>query len=321
MELTHLEQLLQTLPKVRLSSEADFSIRTSLLSKTTPALEARKAHSWFNLPRLLYIPALATLVLVGSTSAYAYTSPNVTRTSPLYPLRRAVERVIYPMNNERPSARNALAIALRRAQEAETLTHTQKNGAIIPTLREVGVAASRANVTLSKLGTVEELEQTLGKTNRRARTLTETLDAVATTIDTQNSPALDEAALALTTANATLEQLATAELDVEVARAEGKHEVTRTLNFSSQTEGLNNDADELAAALEVATQDFAELEKLLAIRTRPVERTQQVKAHVEQRLAAVAEALEAGNLAQANALLETASALMETGEKFLAGKK
>ena len=124
MDLNQLEQLIATLPKTRLSIEADLRIRTKLAAYMTPV--TTPAFRWrfeFSIPRFVLAPVLAGFVLFGSTSAYAYMSPHVTRTSALYPLKRGLERA--RTVTERSTARRAIAaldFADRRAAEAQILT-------------------------------------------------------------------------------------------------------------------------------------------------------------------------------------------------------
>lgn len=318
MEINQLEQLLRTLPKMRLSTEADLGIRAKLTACPTPV--TAPAWRWrfeFSIPRFVLAPALAALVLFGSTSVYAYTSPQVTRTSPFYPLKRGLERArAVTARSAARRATTALDFAERRVAEAQVLNTRNDAAALAVTLRETTIATEDASRIVGSLGTVESLERALKTFEPRAQQLRAHLDDLAVKVPTTNATAMDHAALALATVQRLVEQTDMGKLDLEVAAAEGRHEVTLTIPVARATD-IDHDADELMAELEAATDDFQELKSQLIEQARPVVRAREITRHLEQRLTATQVAIQSGNLAQARALLRAAEALSQTSEQFL----
>ena len=89
----HFEEALQGLPEQKLSWRANRRIRKMLTSR---AREMEGRMSWSAiLQRLIAVPVALVLIL-ASTGTFAFYSPGVVRGDFLYPVKPAVEQLLYP---------------------------------------------------------------------------------------------------------------------------------------------------------------------------------------------------------------------------------
>lgn len=129
-------------------------------------LETRKEHRYATFRRAAIGFAVILPVLLGGTSAYAYSSTSVTEGSTLYPVKRGIESVQLRFRTE-PNDLVAYRLKLyeRRLDEAEQLLESRE--AMIETLN----AAVEVNDVLESLeqfeGQREDIREHLRKNQER----------------------------------------------------------------------------------------------------------------------------------------------------------
>jgi len=150
---TQLEKLLNQLPKKKLSRVADFKIRFRLLKiQLKQSLQLTTPSFALNWQTVLAIFLIA-IVSLSSTGVYAYTSENVNRQSPLYPIKRTLEN-IEKSTAKNPTAQSNLQakLAARRLAEAKTLIAKSTNQKDVYNDVEITLREARENIKSSNEG-------------------------------------------------------------------------------------------------------------------------------------------------------------------------
>jgi hypothetical protein len=130
--MDNLERQLKNLPRKRLSLRADMRIKSKLYILTW-----KKYYSGFALPnlsKLRLVPITASILLVilaTSIPAYAYSSPSVTKGTPLYPIKRVIENAqIAISSGPANKAKTYAIITQRRLDEARYISLKNANSNI-----------------------------------------------------------------------------------------------------------------------------------------------------------------------------------------------
>jgi vacuolar-type H+-ATPase subunit I/STV1 len=118
------------------------------LAAKTPVSSAWYRH--FSVRYAVVVVAAVGIVTCGATGAYAYTSPAVTVGTPLYPLKKTMEKVEGKLKTT-PAARAAFLLKTIDRREAEKKVLQQQHREITKINREISATEKQLEKTTAEL--------------------------------------------------------------------------------------------------------------------------------------------------------------------------